>query len=141
MQTSLIDGFFIKIHNPTTYTSTTFVESNLNSDHLSIILHIPPNKLIARQPPPPPPPTITRTTRIMNPILQESLGKFKTNFFDENEIQLNNIVTFISQDNLTQNQWQSACSQMNHIIHKISKIIEKSCSAMPIPTLTNRASQ
>ena len=100
MHTSLIDGFFIKTQNHTTYTSITFVESNLNSDHLSIILHIPPNKLIARQPPPPP---ITRTTRIMNPIPQENLEKFKTKFFEENAIQLNNITTLLSLDQLTQN--------------------------------------
>ena len=137
MQTSLIDGFFIKAHNPTTYISTTFVESNLNSDHLSIILHVPPNKLIARQPPPP----ITRTTRIMNPIPQENLEKFKTKFFEENAIQLYNITNLLSLDQLTHNQWQLTCSQMDHIIQKISKTIENTCSATSIPTLTNRASQ
>ena len=135
--TSLIDGFFIKIQNHTTYISTTFVESNLNSDHLSIILHIPPNKLIARQPPPP----ITRTTRIMNPIPQENLEKFKTKFFEENAIQLNNITTLLSLDQLTQNQWQSTCTQMDHIIQKISETIENTYSATSIPTLTNKASQ
>ena len=136
VQSSLIDGFFIKAQNPTTYTSTTFVESNLNFDHLPIILHVPPNKLIARQPPPP----ITYTTRIMNPIPQENLEKFKTKFFEENAIQLNNITTLLSVDQLTQNQWQLACSQMDHIIQKISETIENTCSATPIPTLTNRAS-
>ena len=136
-QTNLIDGFFIKAQNPTTYTSPTSVESNLNSDHLPIILHVPPNKLIARQPLPP----ITRTTRIMNPILQENLEKFKTKFFEENAIQLNNISALLSLDQFTQNQWQLACLQMDHIIQKIFETIENTCSATPIPTLTNRASQ
>ena len=126
---SLINDFFKKNQNHTTYTSTTFVESNLNSDHLPIILHIPPNKLIAQQPPPP----ITRTTRIMNPIPQENLEKFKTKFFEENAIQLNNITTLFSLNQLTQNQWQSACTQMDYIIQKISKKIENTCSATPMP--------
>ena len=137
MHTSLIDGFFIKTQNHTTYTSTTLVETNLNSDHTPIILHIPPNKLIARQPPPPP---TTCTVRIMNPIPQENLEKFKTKFFEENAIQLNNITTLLSLDQLTQNQWQSTCAQMDQIIQKISKIIKNTCSATPIPILTNRAS-
>ena len=137
MHTSLIDGFFIKTPNHITYTSTTLVETNLNSDHTPIILHIPPNKLIARQPTLP----ITRTTRIMNPIPQENIEKFKTKFFEENAIQLNNITTLLVLDQLTQNQWQSACAQMDHIIQKISEKIENTCSATPIPTLTNRISR
>ena len=136
MHTSLIDGFFIKTQNHTTYTSTTLVETNLNSDHTPIIFHIPPNKLIARQPPPP----TTRIARIMNPIPQENLENFKTKFFEKNAIQLNIITTLLSLDQLTQNQWQSACAQMDHIIQKISKTIENTCSATPRPTLTNRAS-
>ena len=102
------------------YTSTTLLESNLNSDHLPIILHIPPNKLLARQPPPPP----IRTTKIMNPIPQENLEKFKTIFFGENAIQLNNITNLLSSYQLIENQWQSTCSQLDHIIQKISETIE-----------------
>ena len=112
------------------------METNFNYDRTSIILHIPPNKLIARQPPPP----TTCTARIMNPIFQENLEKFKTKFCEENAIQLNNITTLLSLDQLTQNQWQSACAQMDHIIQKISETVENTCSATPIPTLTNRAS-
>ena len=78
MHISLIDGFFIKIQNHTTYISTTLMESNLNFVHLPIILHIPPNKPIAQQPPTP----ITHTTRMINPIPQEFFLKFKTNFFE-----------------------------------------------------------
>ena len=137
MHTSLIDGFFIKTPNYITYTSITLMETNLNSDHTPIILHIPPNKLIARQPTLP----TTCTARIMNPIPQENLEKFKTKFFEENAIQLNNITTLIALDQLTQNQWQSTYAQMDHIIQKISETIENTCSAAPIPTLTNRASR
>ena len=67
--TSLIDGFYTNTQNSNIYTSTTLVDSNLNSDHLPITLHIPPNKLLARQPPPP----TTRTTRIMNHISQDHI--------------------------------------------------------------------
>ena len=115
----------------------TLSEPNLNSDHLPIILHIPPKKLLARQIPPP----TTNTTKILNPIPQENLEKFKTIFFEENAIQLNNITDFLSLDQLDENQWQSACSQLDHIIQKISETITNTCSTTPIPSLTNRTSQ
>ena len=38
--TSLIDGFYTNTQNYNIYTSTTLLEPNLNSNHLSIILHI-----------------------------------------------------------------------------------------------------
>ena len=135
--TSLIDGFYTNAQNHNIYISTTFLESNLNSDHLPIILHIPPNKPLARQPPPP----ITPTPKIMNPIPQEKLDRFKTIFFEENAIQLNNINNLLSMDQLNENQWQSTCSQLDHIIQKISETITNTCSTTPIPTLTNRTSQ
>ena len=77
----------------------------------------------------------------MNPIPQENLEKFKTIFFEENAIQLNNITNLLSLDQLTENQQQLACSQLDHIIQKISETIENTCCTTPIPTLTNRASQ
>ena len=77
----------------------------------------------------------------MNPILQEKLEKFKTIFFEENAIQLNNITDLLSLNQLTENQWQSACSQLDHIIQKISETIESTCNTTPISTLTNRISQ
>ena len=85
--TSLIDGFFIRTQNPTLYTSTTITDKNLNSDHLPITLHIPPNTLLASHPPNTP----NQTTRITNPIPQENLEKFNIKFFEENVIQLNNL--------------------------------------------------
>ena len=81
------------------------------------------------------------TTKIMNPIPQEHLEKFKTIFFEENAIQLNNITDLLSLDQLNENQWQSTCSQLDHIIQKISETIVNACSTTPIPTLTNRTSQ
>ena len=113
-QTSLRDGFYINTQNPNIYTSTTLLKSNLNSNHLPIILHISPNLLLGRQPPPP----TTRTTGIMNPIPQENLEKFKTILFEENAIQLNNITNLLSLDQLIENQQQTTCSQMDNIIQK-----------------------
>ena len=77
----------------------------------------------------------------MNPIPQENFKKFKTTFFEENAIQLNNITDLLSLDQLTENQWQSTCSHLDHIIQKISETIESTCSTIPIPTLSNRTSQ
>ena len=77
----------------------------------------------------------------MNPIPQENLEKFKTIFFEENTIQLNNLTDLLSLHQLTKNQWQSTCSQLDHIIQKISETIVNTCSTTPILTLTNRASQ
>ena len=71
--TRLINGFYIKTQNPTLFTSTTLMEQNLNSDHLPIILHVPPNTLLAQQPPP----ITNHTTRIKNPIPQENLENLK----------------------------------------------------------------
>ena len=135
--TSLIDGLYTNTQNSNIYTSTTLIESNLNSDHLPIILHIPPNILLARQPPPP----TNCTTKIMNPVPQENLEKFKTIFFEENAIQLNNITNLLLLNQLIENQWLLVCSQMDHIIQKISKTIENTCNTPSIPLLTNRASQ
>ena len=135
--TSLIDGFYTNTQNSSAYTSTTLSEPNLNSDHLPIILHIPPNKLLVRRIPPPTP----NTTKILNPILQENLEKSKTIFFEENAIQLNNINDLLSLDQLDENQWQSACSQLDHIIQKITETITNTCSTTPIPSLTNRTTQ
>ena len=99
--TNLIDGFFIKTKNPTLYTSTTITEQNLNFDHLPITLHILPNTLLAHQPTNTP----NQTTRVMNPIPQENLEKFNTKFFEENGIQLNNLSTLLSIEQLNQEQW------------------------------------
>ena len=77
----------------------------------------------------------------MNPIPQENLEKFKTIFFEENAIQLNNITDLLSLDQLTKNQWQSAYSQLDHIIQKIFETITNTCSTTPISILINRTSQ
>jgi len=73
-QTSLIDGYYIKTHNNSLYTSTTNHDHNLNSDHSSVTLHIPPNTLIVC----PTMAKIDKTRRILNPIPFDNIEKFKT---------------------------------------------------------------
>ena len=95
-QTSLIDGYYIKTLDNTLYTSTTYNDHNLNSDHSPVMLHIPPNTLLAR-----PTPITNKITRILNPIPQENMEKFKIEYFEENALQINELITTLSNDQLT----------------------------------------
>ena len=113
------------------------MEQNLNSDHPPIILHVPPNTLLAWQPPP----ITNHTTRIKNPIPQENLKKFKTDFFEENAIQLNETTILLSENHFNQEQWQQICNHKDQIIQKILETIKNTCSMAPLPTLTNRTTQ
>ena len=86
-QNSLIDGFFIKTNTNNHYISTTDQTTHLNSDHLPIHLHIPPNTLIAKDPitvPAPPP-------RILNPIPKDKLDAFHTLFFEQHSHQIDEL--------------------------------------------------
>jgi hypothetical protein len=51
------------------------------------------------------------------------------------------VCTIACKHPLTQNQWQQVCEKMDQIINNISKIIEETCTAPPIPTLTNLTSK
>jgi hypothetical protein len=42
---------------------------------------------------------------------------------------------------LSQNQWQQICVEMDSMIQNISKIIEDTCIAPPIPTLTHHTNK
>ena len=136
-QTSLIDGYYIKTTNNTLYTSTTNNTHNLNSDHSPITLHIPPNTLIARDIPP----TTEKPPRILNPIPQINIERFKTEFFEENAPELNEFTSTLIKNQLTKEQWQTTCIMFDHLIQKISDKIQETCSAPPLPDLTNRTSQ
>ena len=111
---------------------------NLNSDHYPIALHIPHNTLIAR----PPPPTNTSSTRILNPIPPENIEKFNITFFEENSAQIKDLTTLLeNHQQLSLDQWTEACTIFDRIVNKISETIEKTCTAYPLPNLTNRTSQ
>ena len=135
--TNVIDGFYINTQNFDIYTCTTLIEANVQSDHLSIILNIPRNILLARRPSPP----TTCPTRIMNPIPPETVEQVTTIFFDENAIVQNTITTLLSVDQLPDKHWLLACSELQHIIQKISRTTENTCSTTPLLVLTNRAAQ
>jgi hypothetical protein len=39
------------------------------------------------------------------------------------------------------NQWQTSCTKLEQLIQKISDKIQETCSAPPLPNLTNYAAQ
>lgn len=131
--TSLIDGYYIKTPNNDLYTSTTNNDHNLNSDHSPVTLHIPPNTLLAR-----PIPTPIKTRRILNPIPQENIEKLKIEIFEENSLHINDLTTILLNKQLTNAQWQDACTKLDYLVQKISDKIQEICSAPPLPTLTNQ---
>ena len=136
--TSFIDGFYINSPYNNTYFFTTNTHMDLNSDHYPITLHIPHNTLIAR---PIPSNNITQN-RILNLIPHENLENFNIKFFEENSTQIHDLNTLLeNHHHLTNTQWQYACDTLDNIIRKISQNIEETCSAVPIPQLTDRTTQ
>ena len=132
-QNSLIDGFFIKTNTNNQYISTTNQTTHLNSDHLSIHLHIPPNTLIAKDPitiPVPQP-------RILNPIPKKKLDAFHTLFFEQHSHQMDELTQLLEHNRLTHTQWQLACNSFTILTDKISHAVLNTCSALPIPVLPN----
>ena len=47
----------------------------------------------------------------MNPIPQENLENFNTEFFEENATQLNEITTLLSNNHLTNDRWHITYTQ------------------------------
>jgi hypothetical protein len=132
---SLIDGFFIKTPNNNQYTSTINQNMELNSDHMPVQLHIPPNTLIAETP-------SSRSEplpRTLNPIPKENLKKFHTQFSEANSNQIDDLTQLPKNYvNLTIKQWQMACTSLETIITNISNIVIKTCSTTPVPILPDK---
>jgi hypothetical protein len=135
--TSLIDGYYIKTPDNTLYKSTINNTHNLNSDHSPVTLHIPSNTLLTRCMPP----TTDRPPRILNPIPQANIEIFKTKFFEENSLQINELTNTLKNVQITNDQWQSSCTTLDNLILKIYDKIQDTCSAPPLPNLTNRTAQ
>lgn len=79
------------------YKSTTNIDHNLNSDLSPLTLHLLPNTLLAR-------PISTKTDklpRIQNPIPQDNIDEFKTTFFEENAIHINDLTTILLDNQAT----------------------------------------
>jgi len=74
----------------------------------------------------------------LNPIPPDNIEKLKTKYYEENTLQINELTSSLLHDHLTQNQWQSACLNLDNLIQKLSNKIQETCSAPPLPPLTNR---
>jgi hypothetical protein len=137
--TSLIDGFYIKIQqntpNTPTLASKTILSLKQNSDRYPINLYIPPNYIIAKIHLPTP---NNNKPKILNPILPENINKFCIKFSETNTIQIQQLTNILKTNTkLPINQWQYICKQMDQMVNNISKLIEDTCTAPPIPTFTN----
>jgi hypothetical protein len=84
---------------------------------------------------------IDKPPRILNPIPQINIDKFKTNFFEKNALQINELANTLNNEQITEEQWHTSCTKLDHLIQKISDNIQDTCSAPPLPDLTNRTSQ
>ena len=120
-QTSLIDGYYIQTANNTLYISNTNHDYNLNSDHSPVILQIPSNTLLAR----PTQPKIHKPPRILNPIPQDNIEKFKILFFEENSLQINELTTILIIEQLTTDQWHTSCTKLDYLVQQISEKSKK----------------
>jgi hypothetical protein len=138
IHTSLIDGFFIKTSNHPSYHSHTNTELHLNSDHFPIHLHIPPNTLISK-------PIIPKTIpppKLLNPIPEENITKFNIKFHENNQLIMNALGTLLQHNQLTDTQWQEACTSLDTLISNISTTLQDTCiSPLPINPLTPRTTQ
>jgi hypothetical protein len=67
---------------------------------------------------------------------------FCSKFSEQNTNQIQ-LLTNLLQNNttLSQNQWQQICVEMDSMVQNISKIIEDTCTAPPIPTLTHQTNK
>jgi hypothetical protein len=75
--------------------------------------------------------------KILNPIPSENINMFYIKFSGKNTNQIQQLTNLLQNNTiLTQNQWQQLCEEMDQMVQNISKIIEDTCTAPPIPTLT-----
>jgi hypothetical protein len=133
-QTSLIDGFYLKLEQLNRYHSHITTENNFNSDHFPIHLHIPDNSLLSRPHHTPLPPQ----RRILNPIPPYNIEKFKTQFYETNSQNMDNLILLLQQEQLTALQWTNTCNKLDTLTDNISSIIQNTCTTYPIQPLTQR---
>jgi hypothetical protein len=117
------------------FTSNTILNLKQNSDHFPICLEIPSNNIISKKHVPA---SNNNKPKILNPIPLENINMFCIQFLETNTNQIRQLTNILQNNTiLSQNQWQQICDGMDQMIQNISKIIEDTCSARPIPTLTN----
>jgi hypothetical protein len=141
--TSLIDGFYIKTQpsssNTPTFSSTTILNLKQNSNYYPINLYIPPNHIIAKKHLPTP---ISNKPKILNSIPPKNISQFCIKFSEKNTTLIHQLINILQNNTkLPYSQWKHVCEQMDIIVENISKIIEDTCTAPPIPTLTNQTSK
>jgi exonuclease III len=141
--TSLIDGFYIKLHQNTpninAFTSRTILNLKQNLDHYPINLSIPPNNITSKIHLPP---TNINKPKILNPLPPENINKFHIKFSETNTNLIHQLTAILKNNRkLPPHQWQLICENMDQMVKNISKIIEDTCTALPIPILTNQASK
>jgi hypothetical protein len=117
------------------FTSNTILNLKQNSDHFPICLEIPSNNIISKKHVPA---SNNNKPKILNPIPLENINMFCIQFLETNTNQIRQLTNILQNNTiLSQNQWQQICDGMDQMIQNISKIIVDTCSALPIPTLTN----
>ena len=141
--TSLIDGFYTKIQPRTTnspiFSSKTILNLKQNSDHYPIILYISFNNIIAKKHRPI---LNSNKPRILNPIPSKNINKFYIQFSKTNTTLIHQLINILqSNTKLPYNQWQQVCEKMDQMVNNISKTIEDTCTAPPIPMHTDQASK
>jgi hypothetical protein len=117
----------------TTFTSKTILNLKQNSDHYPICLDILPNNIISKNHALVP---NNDKPKILNPIPPENINKFCIKFIETNSTQIHQLIETLQNNTiLSQNQWRQVCDEMDQMVRNISKIIEETCTAPPIPTL------
>jgi hypothetical protein len=61
---------------------------------------------------------LNKPPRILNPIPQINIEKFKTIFFEENALQINELTNTLNNEQLTEEQWHTSCTKLNYLIQK-----------------------
>ena len=80
--------------------------------------------------------------KIINPILPENINQFYIKFAENNTTLIHQLINILQNNvKIPHNQWQHVCIQMDQIVESISKTIEDTCSAPPVPMLTNQTSK
>ena len=67
---------------------------------------------------------------------------FCIKFSETNTNQIQQLTNLLQNNTtLSQNQWQQVCEEMDQMVQQISKIIEDTYTAPPIPILINRTAK
>ena len=114
------------------YSCTTNTKILLNSNYIHVHLHIPKNNLIAWFILPHPP----KPLQILNPIPLHNIDKLNIQFLENNSTYIDILIWLLNNDAFTNIQWQNACYSLDSLIINITTLVQTTCSASPIPSLS-----